>query len=35
MKEAHVNDERLKSINDLVLGSRTVKCYGWETYYEE
>lgn len=22
-------------INDLVLGARTIKCYGWEVYYEE
>ena len=35
MKEAQVNDERLKTVNDLVLGVRTIKCYGWETYYED
>lgn len=34
MKEAKVNDERLKTVNDLVLGVRTIKCYGWEVFYE-
>lgn len=34
-KEAKVNDERLKTVNDLVLGCRTIKCYGWELFYEE
>lgn len=22
-------------VNDLVLGCRTIKCYGWEVYYED
>lgn len=35
MKEAKINDERLKKVNDLVLGCRTIKCYGWEVLYEE
>lgn len=35
MKEAKVNDERLKTVNDLVLGCRTIKCYGWEVFYED
>lgn len=33
--EAKYNDERLKVINDLVIGCRTIKCYGWETYYRD
>ena len=28
-------DERLKLVNDLVVGSRTIKCYGWEQHYIE
>ena len=35
IKEAKINDERLKTVNDLVLGVRTIKCYGWELLYEE
>ena len=31
--ESGINDERLKFVNDLVVGSRTIKCYGWELYY--
>lgn len=31
--ESGINDERLKLVNDLVVGSRTIKCYGWEDYY--
>ena len=31
--ESHINDNRLKLINDLVVGSRTIKCYGWENHY--
>lgn len=35
MKEAALNDERLKVVNDLVIGCRTIKCYGWEKHYEK
>lgn len=32
-KESAVNDERLKLVNDIVVGCRTIKCYGWENHY--
>ena len=35
MKEAALNDDRLKIVNDLVIGCRTIKCYGWEKHYEK
>lgn len=31
--ESGINDERLKLVNDLVVGCRTIKCYAWENYY--
>jgi len=31
--ESALNDERLKLVNDLVVGSRVIKCYGWEHHY--
>lgn len=31
--ESGINDERLKLVNDMVVGCRTIKCYGWERYY--
>ena len=31
--ESAINDDRLKLVNDLVVGSRTIKCYGWENHY--
>jgi len=31
--ESKINDERLKLVNDMVVGSRTIKCYGWENHY--
>jgi ABC-type multidrug transport system fused ATPase/permease subunit len=34
-RESGMNDNRLKLINDLVVGSRTIKCYGWEKHYIE
>mmetsp|Transcript_14678 Transcript_14678/g.22744 ORF Transcript_14678/g.22744 Transcript_14678/m.22744 type:complete len:166 (-) Transcript_14678:1516-2013(-) len=34
-KESSINDERLKTANDLVVGCRTIKCYGWEEHYRE
>ena len=33
--EADINDNRLKLINDMVVGCRTLKCYGWENHYIE
>lgn len=33
--ESGINDERLKLVNDLVVGCRTIKCYGWENHYIE
>jgi len=33
MKEAVLNDSRIKLINDLVTGIRTIKCYAWENHY--
>ena len=32
-EESKINDERLKLVNDLVVGCRTIKCYGWENHY--
>jgi hypothetical protein len=32
-KEGALNDERLKLIGDMVVGCRTIKCYGWEKHY--
>lgn len=32
-KESTVNDERLKFVNDVVVGCRTIKCYAWEQHY--
>lgn len=32
-KESGVNDDRLKFVNDVVVGSRTIKCYAWELHY--
>jgi hypothetical protein len=29
-EESGINDERLKLVNDMVVGCRTIKCYGWE-----
>ena len=34
-KEASFNDERLKLVNDMINGIRTIKCYGWEYHYLE
>ena len=34
-EESAINDERLKLINDMVIGCRTIKCYGWENHYTE
>ena len=31
--ESGINDERLKLVNDMVVGCRTIKCYAWENFY--
>ena len=33
MKDSACNDERLKLVNDMVVGVRTLKSYGWENHY--
>ena len=33
MKESVLTDQRLKLINDLVQGIRTIKSYAWEKHY--
>lgn len=32
-KDSKLNDERLKLLTDMVVGCRTIKCYGWEKFY--
>ena len=32
-KESAINDDRLKFVNDVVVGCRTIKCYAWELHY--
>jgi len=27
------NDERMKLVNDMVTGIRTIKAYAWENHY--
>jgi ABC-type multidrug transport system fused ATPase/permease subunit len=34
-KESRVNDERQKYVNDMIVGARTIKAYGWENHYLE
>ena len=31
--DSSLNDERLKLVNDMVVGVRTLKCYGWEGHF--
>ena len=31
--QSRLNDERLKVVNDIVVGCKTIKCYGWENHY--
>ncbi len=31
--EAMRNDERMKLINDMITGIRTIKAYAWENHY--
>lgn len=33
MRDSALNDERLKLVNDMVVGIRTLKSYGWENHY--
>ena len=34
MKEqAALGDERQKIINDMIVGARTIKSYGWENHF--
>ena len=33
MQESLCNDERQKLVNDMIVGARTIKCYGWEPHY--
>lgn len=28
-----MNDNRMKLVNDLINGIRTIKCYAWENHY--
>ena len=32
-KESVCNDERQKLVNDMIIGARTIKSYGWENHY--
>ena len=32
-QEAMRNDERMKLVNDMVTGIRTIKAYAWENHY--
>lgn len=32
-KESASNDERQKLVQDMIIGARTIKCYGWEYHY--
>ena len=31
--EAMRNDERMKLVNDMITGIRTIKAYAWENHY--
>jgi ATP-binding cassette subfamily C (CFTR/MRP) protein 1 len=33
--DSRITDSRLKLVNDIVVGIRTIKCYGWENHYLE
>jgi hypothetical protein len=33
IKESLANDERMKLVNDMIVGIRTIKCYAWELHY--
>jgi len=32
-QEGAFSDERLKQMNDVIEGCRTIKCFGWENHY--
>jgi hypothetical protein len=34
-KESGYTDQRLQYVTDMVVGVRTIKCYGWENHYIE
>lgn len=34
-QEAMRNDERMKLVNDMITGIRTIKAYAWETHYAQ
>ena len=34
-KESKVTDQRIKLVSDIVVGARTIKCYGWENHFLE
>jgi len=33
MQLGMINDKRMKAVNDMVSGIRTIKCYAWELHY--
>jgi ABC-type bacteriocin/lantibiotic exporter with double-glycine peptidase domain len=33
LQDSKITDKRLKLVNDIVVGIRTIKCYGWENQY--
>ena len=33
LRDSSMNDERIKLVNDMVVGIRTIKSYGWENKY--
>jgi hypothetical protein len=33
--QAKFGDKRQKIINDMIVGARTIKSYGWENYFIE
>lgn len=35
LQDSKITDKRLKLVNDIVVGIRTIKCYGWENHYLE
>lgn len=35
LKKSAFNDQRLKLVDDMIVGCRTIKCYGWEKHFME
>jgi ABC-type bacteriocin/lantibiotic exporter with double-glycine peptidase domain len=35
IKEVAINDERIKLVNDMIVGIRSIKCFAWENKYRE